>query len=521
MHRSDRLTGKKRPNGTPATRVTATPDQPQLAVVSSPTDLASTDLAPTTAGDAVVGAAGVPAAAAEPEPQRGFRFVDRRALLRLAGTAAVIAPATSLLAACSGSKGSTGTRSVRIGMVTPQSGALSSFAQPDLFVTDYMSKWFKDHDGIAVGNSTHPVEIFVRDSQSTFARAAKAATQLIYEDNVDIVLVDATSDTVNPVADQCEVAGIPCISTMSPWQSWYYSRGGDPSLKTPFNWTFHFFAGLDDYYEAYSAMWGDTVSTNRTVGALWPNNVDGQWFSNSLLPFRKGLEANWKLVNPKLSEDSSGYLYQPGSKDFTPIIKAFQAGNVQIVTGVLDEADFAQFERDANSLTFQPKIITVSKAAMFDNDLRTIGAQVSNNLTTELFWSDSSPNRSFVTNLPSKDLGDKYRASNGRQTAPQQLGASMALFDVAAQALSAVNSIDDRKSIATVLKSLTARTILGDVKFGARGDLPQNVGTLPGLNGAQWRWHQDSYQFDLVQVNSTGNNQLPNQGQLQAITYDA
>jgi branched-chain amino acid transport system substrate-binding protein len=517
MHRSDRLTGKKRPNGTSAAGVSAAAaDQPRVADAATPMTTSQAS------ADAIL-AAPSPAGATTPEPHRGFRFVDRRAMLRLAGTAAVVAPATSFLAACSGSKGSSGVRPVRIGVVTPQSGSLSAFASTDLFVTDYMTTWFKDHGGIAVGNSTHPVEIFIRDSQSTFARAAKAATQLIYEDKVDIVLVDATSDTVNPVADQCEVAGVPCISTMSPWESWYFSRGGDISLKNPFNWTFHFFAGLNDYYQAYSSMWGDRVSTNRTVGALWPNSVDGQWFSHPKLPFRAGLDNNWKLVNPK-QLDGTGtqqdYLYTPGTKDFKPIISAFQAGNVQIVTGILDETDFAQFERDAGSKSFEPKIITVSKAAMFDSDLRTIGAQVSNNLTTELFWSESSPNRSFVTNLPSKDLGQKYRAETGRQTSPQQLGASMALFDVAAQALSAINSIDDRKSIASALKSLTARTILGEVKFGAREGLPQNVATIP-LNGAQWRWHQDSYTFELVQVNSSGNNALQNQGQLGPITYDA
>jgi branched-chain amino acid transport system substrate-binding protein len=517
MRRSDRLTGKKRPN---SIAVAAVPDAVDLPLpAASPTSGPS---GPTLAADAeTVATTAGPASAVEPERRAGYRFVDRRMMLRLAGTAAIAAPAGSVLAACGGGKSSSGVRPVRIGIVTPESGALSSFAETDLFVADFMNSWFKSHGGIAVGNSTHPVEVYTRDSQSIFARAAKAATQLIYEDKVDIILVDATSDTINPVADQCEIAGIPCISTMAPWETWYFSRGGDPTLKNPFIWTFHFFAGLSDYYQAYSAMWGDKVSTNRTVGALWPNNVDGQWFSHQSLAFRRGLADNWKLVNPKLAGGSGSqqdYLYQPGTSDFGPLIRAFQAGNVQIVTGVLDEADFAQFERDANTASFQPKIITVSKAAMFDSDLRTIGAQVSNELTTELFWSDNSPYRSFVTNLPSKDLGEKFRAATGRQATPQQLGASLALFDVAAQALSAVNSIDDRKSIATVLKNLTARTVLGDVKFGARGDLPQNVATIP-LNGAQWRWHQDIYQFELVQVNNSGNSNLPNQSQIAPLTY--
>ena len=519
MRRSDRLTGSKRPNGSSAAGVTDAANQPRPTVTDLPgaAGLPGMTGQPSVGDDALVSTA-VQTSAAEPEARNGYRFVDRRALLRLAGTAAIAAPATGLLAACSGSKGSGGVRPVRIGIVTPQSGALSSFSKTDLFVVDYMNSWFTKHGGIAVGNSTHPVTISVRDSQSTFARAAKATTQLIYEDEVDIVLVGATSDTVNPVADQCEVAGVPCISTMAPWESWYYPRGGLPTLKTRFSWTYHFFAGLADYYNAFSAMWGDRVPTNRTVGALWPNDVDGAMFANQGLPFFQGLQTNWKLVNPNIPGPNP-YLYQPGTGSFAAVIQAFQKANVQIVTGILNEADFVQFERDSSSAIFEPKLVTISKAAMFSSDLTAIGAAASNNLTTELFWSSNNPNRSFVTNLPAKDLADRYNAQNGQEDAPQQLGASMALFDVAAQALSAVSSIDDRKSIAAALKSLTARTIMGEVKFGAREDLPPNVATV-ALNGGQWKWHPNTFTWELVQVNSSGNNALPNQGQLTPMDYN-
>jgi branched-chain amino acid transport system substrate-binding protein len=525
MQRSDRLPGLKRPSGRAFSAAVAQP-RPETAPADSqlPPEPAATRTGAATAPAALAVAAADSGSPGPQEPMehKGFRVVDRRALLRLAGTAAIAVPATSLLAACGGSKGSGGVRPVRIGMVTPQSGSLSTFAETDLYVTDFMRSYFKSHGGIAVGNSTHPVEIFVRDSQSTFARAGTATTQLIYDDGVDIVLVDATSDTVNPVADQCEVAGIPCISTMAPWESWYYSRGGDPALKVPFNWTFHFFAGLADYYKAYAAMWNGGVQNNKTVGALWPNNVDGQYFSNPNMPFRQGLDPAWKLVNPKLGPgdgSQADYLYPPGTPDFSQLVDAFKSNNAQIITGVLSDSDLAQFIKDANAVSYYPKIITVSKAAMFDDDMSTvIGAASSNNLTTEFFWSASSPNRSFVTNQTSKDLAAKYLSSGGPQTAPQQLGATVALFDVAAQALGAVNSLDDRKSLATALRSLNARTILGDVKFGASGSLPPNVATV-GLNGAQWRFA--SYQYSLIQVvNSSGDQSLPNQGQIAAITQN-
>ena len=41
-------------------------------------------------------------------------------------------------------------------------------------------------------------------------RASEVAAQLINNDKVDIMVASSTSDTVNPVSDQCEVNGVPC-----------------------------------------------------------------------------------------------------------------------------------------------------------------------------------------------------------------------------------------------------------------------------------------------------------------------
>jgi branched-chain amino acid transport system substrate-binding protein len=523
MRRSDRLTGKKRPisqaDGSGAS-VHPQPASPSRAAV----DAEQSQYGALAATAPTPGPAAAPASppADGADGGRGFRFVDRRAMLRLAGTAALAAPAGGLLAACSGSGSSSGSkvRPVRIGLVTPQSGALSSFADADLFITDVLKNFFTTNGGLSVGNSTHPVEIYIRDSESVFARAARATSQLISDDNVDIVLVGATSDTVNPVADQCEVNGVPCISTMAPWESWFLGRGG--KLEKPFTWTYHFFAGLSDYYTAFSSMWGQAeVPTNHKVGALWPNDTDGQTFANRGLPFRMRLEAeNLNLVSAGPATGAFEYhLYPPGTKSFTDTIDQFKSQNVQIVTGIMRAADYVQFQRDAAQQTFFPKMITMSKALLFDTDLKVLGGTVADGLTTEMFWSNNFQTRSFLTNWTPAQLADQYQKANGKGWS-QQLGTSLALFDVAAQALAKVNSLDDRKSIADALKNLTARTIVGDVKFGVRKDVPKNVATIP-LNGGQWHWHPDTFTFDLEQVNNSGNGNVPNSGALRPLNQDA
>ena len=73
----------------------------------------------------------------------------------------------------------------------------------------------------------------------------------------------STSDTVNPVSDQCELAGVPCVTSDDPWQAWFFPRKGDP--KKGFEWTYHFFWGFDMVGNMFADMWL-SMPTNKMVG---------------------------------------------------------------------------------------------------------------------------------------------------------------------------------------------------------------------------------------------------------------
>jgi branched-chain amino acid transport system substrate-binding protein len=97
-------------------------------------------------------------------------------------------------------------------------------------------------DGITIAGERYPVEIIYRDSQSNPNRASEVAAQLINSDKVDIMVASSTGDTVVPVADQCELNGVPCITADDPWEDYFFSRKGDPAKG--FEWTYHFFWGF-------------------------------------------------------------------------------------------------------------------------------------------------------------------------------------------------------------------------------------------------------------------------------------
>ena len=83
----------------------------------------------------------------------------------------------------------------------------------------------------ARGRATYKVEIIDRDAQSDPARAGQLAKGLISEAKIDFMLVASTPEVVNPVADTCEGAGVPCLSTVMPWEAFYFGRGGKPTAR--------------------------------------------------------------------------------------------------------------------------------------------------------------------------------------------------------------------------------------------------------------------------------------------------
>ncbi|MGO4836387.1 ABC transporter substrate-binding protein, partial [Rhizobiaceae sp. 2RAB30] len=125
------------------------------------------------------------------------RGLSRRRFLQTTG-AALAAPAILTL-----TRAYAATPTIKIGYVSPKTGPLAGFAEADDYIIDGIAKAFAG--GIENNGKTWTVDIQVRDSQSNPNRAAEVASQLILQDEVDILLGAATPDTTNPVADQAEV----------------------------------------------------------------------------------------------------------------------------------------------------------------------------------------------------------------------------------------------------------------------------------------------------------------------------
>src|SRR5215471_18656849 len=92
-------------------------------------------------------------------------------------------------------------KTIKIGFVSPQTGALASFGESDHFVVEQMNKLFAG--GVDLGGKKATVTVVQKDSQSNPNRAGEVANDLILKDKIDLMLVSSTPETANPVCDAC------------------------------------------------------------------------------------------------------------------------------------------------------------------------------------------------------------------------------------------------------------------------------------------------------------------------------
>jgi branched-chain amino acid transport system substrate-binding protein len=427
-------------------------------------------------------------------------MLSRRDFIKVsAGTIAALS-----LGACSSIGGSSSGRAIKIGYVSPQTGPLAPFGEADGFVQAEMKKVFES--GITVAGTSHPVEIVVKDSQSDPNRAADVAADLILQDNIDLMLVASTPETTNPVSDQCEINGIPCISTVAPWQPWYF-RNPEAAQGSGYQWTYHFFWGLEDIIGVFTELWG-SLETNKVVGGMWPNDGDGLAWSDQTLGFPPALEAaGFTVVDPGR--------YDNLKDDFSAEISAFIEAGVEIVTGVMIPPDLGTFLTQASQQGFNPKFITVGKAALFPSVIESISDNLGDGVTSEIWWTPSHPFKSSLTQASAQELADAFEAAGKQWTQP--IGFGHALFEVAADVLKRTTDLEDKNAIVTAIKATNLNTIVGPISWSG-GPFP-NVAKTP-LVGGQWRPGQD-YPFDLVvTVNGTAPN-IPTGGTTVVMPWSA
>jgi branched-chain amino acid transport system substrate-binding protein len=427
---------------------------------------------------------------------------SRRQIIRGGLAVAGMAVASPIIAACKrGAKPSPDGPKVKIGFVSPRTGATAGFGEPDGYVLELARKALAG--GLVLGGKPYQVELIDKDSQSNPQRSAQVANELITGDGIDLMLTTSTPETVNPVSDACEAAGVPCISTVVPWEAWYFGRGGKPGGPA-FKFTYHFCFGVEQFSNAYSHLWPQ-IETNKKVGVMWPNDADGNAIRQALGPLLT--KAGYTIVDPGA--------YTDGTNDYSSLIAMFKSEQCEIFNAFPIPPDFATFWQQAAQQSYKPKIAQIAKTGLFPSQVEALGP-IGVGLAGGAYWSPTWPYRSPLTNVSSNELGDGYQTASGKQW-NQQLGPSLALFDVAAAALKATANPKDKAALARTLATLEVDTPVGHLAWG-KGPFANVVATP--IVGGQWVAAPagSKYKLEFVICENSSDPKVPIAAKLQAFS---
>lgn len=179
-----------------------------------------------------------------------------------------------------------------------------------------------------------------------------------------------------------------------------------------------------------------------------------------------GARENAKKVGLKIVYDKS---YPPSTTDFSPIVRAIQATNADLVVICSYPLDSVGMVLAANEAKLNPKMIGGAMVGLQSTVFKTkLGEQLNGYMNYD-FW---LPAKSLMFEGTQAFL-TKYQ-ERAAKAGVDPLGYYMAPFsysylEILGQAITAAKSLDDAKLTETLRKT-TFKTIVGDIKFAPNGE---------------------------------------------------
>ena len=418
----------------------------------------------------------------------------RRGVLRGmgAGLAASVLGSPAVLRAQTAGK-------IRMGYITPETGPLGLFGETDGYTVQKIRDALGGRLQSANGD-VYEIEILERDSQSNPNKAAEIAGDLILNDEVHLLVPASTTDTILPAMEQAELYETPSISAGAPWQAVIMPRGGGE-----FDWTYHFFWGLDEALNTFVGLWNG-LETNRKVGMLFPQNIDGETWGNE----EYGLPVPTRAAGYEVT--IPGY-FQPRTNDFSAQIATFKQAGCDIIGGITYPDDLKTFVTQCNQQGFKPKAVTVAAALLFPGSVEAMGP-LGNGMTTEVWWTPAFPFKSSITGQTSREIADQWESEQNRQWT-QPLGYSHSVLEVAIDVLKRSADPLDREANREALAATDLDTVVGHINFS--GQQHKNVCTTP-IFGGQWV-KGEKWPYDLKIVDNSVNQLFEPQQKIVALNW--
>jgi branched-chain amino acid transport system substrate-binding protein len=372
-------------------------------------------------------------------------------LARLAAVTVTVTAAASFGLATAASAQSK--EPIKIGFGMSLTGPLAANGKSALLA----QKIWEDDVNAKGGLLGRPVKLIYYDDQSNPSTVPGIYTKLLDVDRVDIVMGGYATNMLAPA--------MPVV--MSKNKLFIGLLG--LAVNTEFNYP-NYFAMIPsgpDPKPAFTRGFFDTALAQspkpQTVAIV---AADAEFSRNAA----DGARTNAQNAKLKIVYDKT---YPPSTTDFTPIVRAIQATNPDLVVICSYPLDSVGMVKAVNEVGLKPKMIGGAMVGLQATVFKTQLGPLLNGFVNYDFWLPV-PKMQFAG---VDDLMKKYQAKAPAEGV-DPLGYYMApwgyaQFQVLGQAIEATKSLADRK-LADYIHANSFKTVLGDVKFGANGEWAQS-----------------------------------------------
>jgi branched-chain amino acid transport system substrate-binding protein len=165
--------------------------------------------------------------------------------------------------------------------------------------------------------------------------------------------------------------------------------------------------------------------------------------------------------------------YPPNTADFAPIVRAIQATSPDIVVICSYPAESVGIVRAINEIGFKPKMIGGAMVGLQATAFKTQLGPLLNGFINFDFWLPvPSMNFPGIVNVMEKYQG-RAPAEGVDPLGYFNAPFAYAQLEILGHAVRATNSLDDNK-LSDYIRSKSFKTVVGDLRFGPRGEWAQS-----------------------------------------------
>ena len=301
-----------------------------------------------------------------------------------------------------------------------------------------------------------PVKLIYYDDKSSPAEVPAIYTKLLDIDKVDLV--------IGPYATAQIAPAMPIV--MQKKRTFIALLG--LAVNTEFNYPNYFvmIPSGPDAKPAFTKGFFDIAMAQNPKPQTVAIVAADQEFSRNAAD---GARENAQKAGLKVVYDKT---YPPTTNDFAPIVRAIAATNADVVVVCSYPPDSVGMVRAVNEIGFKPKMIGGGMVGLQATAIKMQLGPLLNGWTNYDFWLPV-PKMEFPGVA---DLIKRYQARAAAEGV-DPLGYYMAPWgyaqlQVLQQAVEGAKSLDDAK-LGDYIRASTFKTVVGDVKFGAKGEWAQ------------------------------------------------